>query len=66
MKLNCEVLEVATTGTGLKLKLQGQNPALAEWQEWLVIEIAMPTTKRTNRAFYVGRLVTIEMTPSKP
>lgn len=63
MKLRCEILAVRTTGNSLAIKVQGQQPSGAEWRDMNAFEIEIPAHDRTAKAFYVGRVITIEIKP---
>lgn len=63
MKIDCEVIAVATTGDGLRVKMQGQTANAADWRPLEVQEIIVPATKTSERAFYIGRKVTVLVKP---
>ncbi len=61
MKITAEVLLVETTGDALHLRLQGHADTDAAWRPYLVLNIQLPDSERTRRAYYVGRKVTIQV-----
>lgn len=64
MKIEGHVTEVSDRGD--KLRIVGQGRALmdAEWRPFLSILIDVPITDRNRKAFYVGRQLDLEVTPS--
>lgn len=63
MKLKCEVLEVSNDGDALCVTLQGSSKSDPDWYGWKNQTIRLRSTERTRRAFYIGRIVEIEVTP---
>jgi hypothetical protein len=61
MKITAEVLLVETIGDALHLRLQGRAATDSDWRPWLVLNIQLPDTVRTRRAYYVGRKVIIQV-----
>lgn len=59
MKIDCHVLEVSTTGDGLRVTLQGKPPNAADWRALERQVIVLPDSETTRRAFFVGRKVEI-------
>ena len=62
MKLKCEILEVANNGDGLTIGLQAKI-GRAEWKSIERQTIRIDNTAQNRRAFYVGRVVTLELKP---
>ena len=63
MRMNCEVLSAETTGDSLRIKAQGSYLGEAEWRPWATLTIEVPSTRRNERAFYVGRKLAITVGP---
>lgn len=63
MKLRVEVTKVETTGDCLRVTAQGKPTNAASWRPLVSQVIEVPDTEPTRRAFYVGRMVTITVTP---
>lgn len=63
MKVRCEVLSVAATGDQLSIKAQGTARQGAAWRSMEVFDFRIADTKTNRRAFYVGRGVSITVTP---
>ena len=63
MKLRCEVLSVTETFPDLRIKVKGSQIKGAKWRSMNAFEIEIPSHPATNKALYVGRIVTIEIKP---
>ena len=63
MKLRCEVLSVDSKFPDLTLRVQGKQRNGAEWRPMSAFTISIPAHDKTAKAFYVGRIITIEVKP---
>lgn len=63
MKISCEVLGAETTGDALRVRFQGKSIGSAEWRPMGAIVVEVPNTDTNQRAFYVGRQVSISVAP---
>lgn len=63
MKLGCEILAAESCGNTMKIKLQGKKVDAAAWHDWCVMTIEIPATAKAKRAFHVGRVVTLTVSP---
>lgn len=63
MKLRCEILAVESRGLNLGVKVQGKQANGADWRDINAFTIEIPSHERTAKAFYVGRIITIEVMP---
>lgn len=61
MKIRAEVTRVETTGDGLRVTMQGKPPRAAGWHPLAPQVIEVPDSAPTRRAFYVGRVVMLEV-----
>jgi len=59
MKIKCEVTGVTTDGDNLTVSLQGSPEQAASWRRMGRIELQVPDVSKSQRAFYVGRKVSI-------
>ena len=59
MKIRGHVLEVKTLGDKLEVKMQGAGDADADWRSLNVITFQCADLPSSQRAFYVGRDVTV-------
>lgn len=64
MRIRCEVLAVENLGDKLRVKLQGRAGLDAEWRNMLSLSIEAPDHERHRRAFFVGRIVYVEVEPA--
>ena len=66
MKIDGNIISVKTTGDQLEVELQGtERGADACWRPMAVVTVRFADTEASRRAFYVGRGVTIDITPKK-
>lgn len=65
MKLRCEILSVESVFPDLRIKVQGKQPGGADWRSMNAFTIELPSHPATAKAFYVGRIITIEVKPSR-
>jgi len=65
MKLRCEVIGISARGDSFEVDLQGTTPNAAEWRGMERQTLILPATKNASRAFHIGRIVTIEITPKR-
>lgn len=63
MRIRCELLSVETTGDKLTLRYQGTQPLRAERRPLLTGTVEVPNNPTTQRAYYVGRTIYLEVTP---
>lgn len=63
MKLECEVTNVRDSGEYMTVGLMGRQPNDAEWRQDQPAEIRVTASDKLKRAFYLGRKVTIEISP---
>lgn len=61
MKIEAEVLSAEGGGDHMKISLQGKELNAADWRPYLSLRLEIPDTERNRRAFYVGRLVSLEL-----
>ncbi len=61
MKMRCEVLTITSDGETLSVGLQGSPKASAKWRTLERQELKIPDTERSRRAFWLGRIVTIDL-----
>lgn len=61
MKIRGHILEVKTIGDKLEVKLQGAGEADAGWRGLNVVTFQCADVPSAQRAFYVGRTVTVEI-----
>jgi hypothetical protein len=59
MKIKCEVTGVTTDGDNLTISFQGSPEKSAAWRRMGRIEIQVPDVWKSQRAFYVGRKVSL-------
>lgn len=64
MKLECHVIEVADCGDILRVKMQGGNPAGADWRPIEIQEVRIASSRRAGQTYYVGRKVMITIEPA--
>ena len=63
MKIECEILSVATNGDQLSVRAQGDAKASAAWRAKEVVTFTVPDSMANCEAYRVGRLVTVEIKP---
>jgi hypothetical protein len=63
VKIECEVLGVESRGDLLRVRLQGKAVGAADWQPLGVLELDVPPSHTNQKAFYVGRHVTVNVAP---
>ena len=64
MKIEATVTEASDAGDTLRVVLQGQPIAAAEWQQYgFHYRFDVPCNTKTKRAFHVGRKVKITIKP---
>ena len=63
MKITAHVLSVADAGDQLRITAQGPTECAASWRPYNKIEFTVPLTKTTQRAFWIGRKISIEVKP---
>jgi hypothetical protein len=61
MKIRGHILEVKTTGDKLEVRMQGVGEADADWRPLNVVTFQCADLPSAQRAFYVGRNVTVEI-----
>jgi hypothetical protein len=61
--IDCEVLEVSTTGDKLRVVLRGIQERGAEWRRMGRQELLIDNTEPSRRAYRVGRRVSIAVIP---
>jgi hypothetical protein len=63
MRIRAEVIAVEDRGDVLLLTMQGREWNAPQWREIDKQSIHVPATDRNRRAFFVGRIVSIEARP---
>jgi hypothetical protein len=63
MKIRAEVIEVGTVGEHLIVTLIGKGRKDAYWRSLARYTIQLPDTKPNRKAFYIGRVVKMDVTP---
>ena len=63
MKITAHVLSAADAGDQLRIIAQGPTEGAASWRPYSKIEFTMPLTKASQRAFWIGRKISIEVKP---
>jgi hypothetical protein len=66
VKIRGHVLEVKTLGDKLEVRMQGEGTGDAAWRPMNVITFQCADLPSSQRAFYVGRQVTVEIKAGKP
>lgn len=61
MKLRCEILTANGNFPDLELTLQGKQKGAACWRSARKMTLIVPMHDRTARAFFVGRMITVEV-----
>lgn len=62
MRIDAEIIAVRTTGEKLIVTMQGKSPSDGEWLAMTEQTVSIRADARTQKTFYVGRLVRIEVT----
>lgn len=63
MKLECEVTKVSGDGETMAIGLKGRQANDAEWRRDGCQEIQITATVSAKKAFFLGRRVTLTVTP---
>jgi len=63
MKIRGEILEVKTLGDRLQFTMQGVGIGDAAWRPLNVLTLQVASSPVAERAFFVGRTVTVEIKP---
>ena len=61
MKIEGEVIAVETDGDRFKVRIQGGSPGEADWRPMGVTTLSFPSNAATQKAFYLGRKLAIEI-----
>lgn len=63
MKIKGAIITIEDKGEELRLSIQGAAVRDALWRDMRVISFTVPHTKKNARAFYMGRTLTLTVTP---
>ena len=65
MKIKAHIVAVADHGDVYKIEAQGSEIGAADWRKMELFEFRVANIAGRNRAFYVGRELTITIEPTK-
>ncbi len=61
MKLRCAIISATDNGDEIALIVQGRQKGGARWRGEREMKLILPMHDKTARAFYVGRIITVEV-----